>query len=205
MRRSRTSLLTAPLVALLAVVLLAGCGASSAGDEEFSGTVVDPPFQVDPTPLTTTDGEQLSLADPGDRLTIVFFGYTECGDVCPLVMSNLSTAITQLDAEDRDQVRLAFVTTDPATDKADVLRAYLDRYDPDAVGLRTSLAGVATVAKSVGIFVADAEELATGGYDLGSHGSQVVAIDASGEAPVFWDQETSAGQFSSDIETLLIE
>jgi protein SCO1 len=204
--RSRLPVRVAGLVAgVLASLLLAGCGGASGDDATFVGTVVDPPFQVDPTPLTNTDGEEVSLADPGDRLTLVFFGYTECGDVCPLVMSNLSTALTQLDADDRDQVRLAFVTTDPATDKPDVIRSYLDRYDPDAVGLRTDLAGVARVARSMGIFVADAEELATGGYDLGSHGSQVIAVDASGEAPVFWDQETSAGDFRSDIETLLSE
>jgi protein SCO1 len=202
-RSSRRTPLAALLSALLALVLLAGCGGGSGSEDEFTGTVVDPPFRVDPTPLATTDGGTLSLADPGTRLTLVFFGYTECGDVCPLVMANLSTALTQLDPDEREQVRLAFVTTDPATDKPDVIRAYLERYDPDAIGLRTDLAGVARVARSVGIFVADAEELASGGYDLGSHGSQVVAVDGSGEAPVFWDQDTSAGQFRADIESLL--
>ena len=153
--------------------------------------------------LESTQGGTVSLADPDARLTLVFFGYTHCPDVCPLVMSSIATALTRLDEADREQVRLVFVTTDPARDDAETLRRYLRGYDPTAVGLTGDLEDVEALGESVGIFVADAEELASGGYDLGSHGSQVLAVDAEGQAPVFWRQDVSSADLAADIHLLL--
>jgi protein SCO1/2 len=192
----RTALATA-----LAAVLLAGCGG---GDDEVTGSVVDPPFQVAATPLTDTEGEPFSLADDTDaRLTLVFFGYTQCPDICQIVMQTLTSGLNRLSDEEREQVEVVFVTTDPATDTPAVLRDYLDRFDPSYVGARSDLDTIASVAESVGVFVADGEELDSGGYDLGSHGTYVIAVDGNDEAPMFWRQDTSAAQFSSDISSLL--
>jgi protein SCO1 len=196
--------------ALLATVLLAGCGGSSDAAEEFTGTPVDPPFEVAGTTLATTTGEEMSLADPGKRLTLVFFGYTSCPDVCPLVMSSIAGAVNRLDEEDRSQVQVAFVTTDPKVDSPPVMQEYLDDYGiqqagATAVGGRAGLDETVELARSMGIFVADAKQLRSGGFDLGSHGSQVIAVDASGRAPAFWNQDVSPAQLSADIETLLSE
>jgi protein SCO1/2 len=200
----------AVVAALLSTVLLAGCGGSSSSATEFTGTLVDPPFEVAGTTLATTTGEDLSLADPGARLTLVFFGYTTCPDVCPLVMSSIAGAVNRLDEDDRSQVQVAFVTTDPKVDTPPVMQDYLDGYGIEqagvtAVGGRASRDETVELGESVGIFVADAEELESGGFDLGSHGSQVIAVDASGQAPAFWNQDVSPAQLSADIETLLSE
>ena len=96
-----------------------------------------------------------------------------------------------------------FVTTDPPRDDAQTIRRYLDGYDPTAVGLTGDLEDIATLGESVGIFVADAEELASGGYDLGSHGSQVIAVDGEGRAPAFWRQDVSSADLAADIALLL--
>lgn len=198
----RRALLSGVAGVVLAAGLLSGCG----GDDT-SGTLtasrVDPPFDVADVPLASTDGGELSLADPGARLSIVFFGYTHCPDVCPLVMSSISSALTRLDDADREQVQLVFVTTDPSRDDEERLRAYLRGYDPTAVGLTGDLEDIKRLGESVGVFVADGEELASGGYDLGSHGSQVIALDGEGEAPAFWRQDVSAADLAADIELLL--
>ncbi len=164
---------------------------------------MDPPFEVADVALESTEGGTMSLADPDARLTLVFFGYTHCPDVCPLMMSTIATALTRLDPEDRDQVQLVFVTTDPPRDDAETIRRYLDGYDPTAVGLTGDLEDVEALGDSVGIFVADAEELASGGYDLGSHGSQVIAVDGEGRAPAFWRQDVSSADLAADIDLLL--
>ena len=192
------------IVALLAAaVLLSGCGGG--GDEqEVAGRVVDPPFQVAATPLKDTDGRPFSLTQDTDaRLTLVFFGYTQCPDVCPLIMQTLTSGLNKLSDAEREQVEVVFVTTDPATDTGPVLRDYLDRFDPSYVGVRGDLDTTVAVAESVGVFVADGAQLESGGYDLGSHGTYVIAVDGSDQAPMFWRQDTSAAQFASDVSTLL--
>lgn len=186
----------------MCALVLTACGTDTPAGE-LSATPVEPPFEVADVALASTEGETMSLADPGGRLTLVFFGYTHCPDVCPLVMSSISSALTRLEPEDREQVRLAFVTTDPKRDDEETLGRYLAGYDPDAVGLTGDLDDITALAESVGIFVADAEELATGGYDLGSHGSQVIAVDAEGRAPAFWNQDVSSADLAADVALLL--
>jgi protein SCO1 len=190
-------------IALASVILLAGCGGGASSDGELSGSVVDPPFEVGTTALPDTDGRPTTLQDGDARLTLVFFGYTNCATECPAVMSTVTSALTRLSDADRDDVQLVFVSTDPSRDTAEVLRRYLDGYDPSYVGLTGDLEATVELAETVGIFVADAEQMASGGYDLGSHGTQVVGMDASGEAPVFWGMDTSSAQYAADIELLL--
>lgn len=200
-RRTPGALVTA----VLAAVLLAGCGGSSGGDAEFAGTVLDPPFEVDGQPLTDTAGAAYSLADDTDKpLTLVFFGYTHCPDICGLVMSNLTTGLNQLDDAERDKVDVVFVTTDPTRDRPDVLSDYLAQYADGYVGLTGPLDTITAVAKPLGIAVERGDKLPSGGYDV-THGTQVIGIDGDDRAPVFWGHETSAAQFRSDIETLLSE
>ena len=208
-RRRRSSRIATLVVALC--VLLAACGGAARGEErDFPAPPVDPPFQVADTELSSTQGGTFSLADPGRRLSLVFFGYTSCPDVCPLVMSTMYSALTRLDDEQREQVQVVFVTTDPARDDEKRITTYLAQYEAEgqegtSVGLTGDLDDIAALGKTVGIFVADGEQLASGGYDLGSHGSQVIAVDAAGEAPAFWRQDVSAADLAADIETLLRE
>jgi len=190
-----------------ATLLLTACGggAEPAQGEEssFSGITHDA-YTVDPTPLTDTDGSAYSLVDDTDKpLTLVFFGYTNCPDICPMVMSSVASAVTRLDEADRDDVEVVFVTTDPARDTGPVLRKYLDGYDPSFVGLTGELETIVKVAEPLHIFVAEGEELATGGYDLGAHGTQVSAIGPDDTSTVLWTQDTSSAEFAADIDALL--
>ncbi len=83
-----------------------------------------------PDQLTDTDGQPYSLVDDDTKpLTLVFFGYTHCPDICPMVLSNLASALTRLDDDDKSNVQVVFVTTDPSRDTPEVLRHYLDRYN----------------------------------------------------------------------------
>ncbi|WKN50125.1 SCO family protein [Nocardioides sp. Arc9.136] len=203
-RRSRTARALAG--ALAAGLLLAGCsgGDDGGGGAATTGSVVEPPFDVASAPLTDTDGRAFSLTEDTDaRLTLVFFGYTQCPDICPLVMQTLTSGLSKLTDAEREQVEVVFVTTDPATDEAAVLRDYLDRFDPSYVGVRGDLDTTVEVARSVGVFVADGEQLDSGGYDLGSHGTYLIAVDGNDQAPMFWRQDTSAAEYAADISSLL--
>jgi protein SCO1/2 len=200
---SRRARLAAALTA--AVVLLSGCAAGGGADgHSFSGTEVKNPFRAPAAPaLTDTDGASYSLAaDTRRPLTLLFFGYTYCPDICTMVMANVASALTRLDEADRDRVEVVFVTTDPSRDDAPRLRAYLDRFDPGITGLTGRLPDLAKVGESFGVFMEKGRALPTGGYDV-THTTHVFAIDADDEVPVTWAQETTPGQLAADVAELL--
>jgi len=101
------------------------------------GTLVDPPLPRPTQALRDTSGEVFSLGDrPTDELTVLFFGYTHCPDLCPTTMFDLASARDQLPAPIRDRVTVVFVTEDPERDAPRSLRRWLDGFDPSFVGLR---------------------------------------------------------------------
>ena len=201
---ARSRLAAAVLVATVLPALLAGCGGDEASAEgEFAGAVLEQRYDVPATPLTDTEGHPYSLTEDTDkRLTLVFFGYTHCPDICQTVMSSLASALTRLDEADREQVDVVFVTTDPARDDERVLRTYLDRFDPTFIGLTGDLDTIIDVGKPMAVAVEKGERLPSGGYEV-THGTQVTAIDHTDTVPVVWTQGTSSAQFADDIHTLL--
>lgn len=192
-------------VLLALIVLLTGCGAAGTGQKPASAMngQEHTAYQLSDTSLTDTDGEPYSLANDSDRpLTLVFYGYTQCPDECPLVMSSLTAALTRLDDADRDKVDVVFVTTDPARDTTKVLEKYLDRYDEDFIGLTGDMKDIVTLAESMRLYIGEADRLPSGGYDLGVHDTHVSAV-SQGRASVVWSMNTSPKQFADDITRLL--
>jgi protein SCO1/2 len=196
--RSKLALL--PLVLLL--LALTACGGEESA--KFSGSTLENPYQVPDIELTDTDGAPYSLAaDTDKRLTLVFFGYAHCPDICQQVMGALAGAMNRLDDTDREQVDVVFVTTDPTRDTPKALHHYLERYDPAFIGLTGDIDTIIEVGKPLAVYVNDGTLLPTGGYDLGGHSTQVTAVDSADEAPVYWDQETTQAEYAADIHALL--
>ena len=156
-----------------------------------------------PAPLTDTDGAAYSLTRDTDKpLTLVFFGYTHCPDICQVVMSSVASALTRLDEADRERVDVVFVTTDPARDTGPVLRDYLDSFDPTFIGLTGDLDAIVALGKPLAVAVEQGEKLPSGGYEV-AHSTHVSGIDADDEVSIVWTQGTSAADFASDIHQLL--
>ena len=197
------------LVAVALLLALAGCGAgtdtlpdSSPGDGYF-GAVLDQPYTAPDVTLTATTEPAYNLRSSTTKpLTLVFFGYTKCPDVCAAVMSSLTSALTRLDDAQRDQVQVVFVTTDPKRDTAGVLQEWLGAFDPTFIGLTGPLPEIVEAGKALHVYVSDGMPLASGGYDV-SHGSEVIAIDAHDRTPIVWTEGTSSAEFASDIFRLL--
>ncbi|WP_408899189.1 SCO family protein [Nocardioides sp. R1-1] len=193
----------AALVVLLGLVVSA---CTSEPEESFTGSRLKNPYQAADIALTDTSGAPYSLgADTTKPLTIVFFGYTKCPDFCPMVMNNLAAAMNRLDAADRRRVDVVFVTTDPARDDQRTLRAYLDGYDKEFIGLTGDLESIIEVGDPLHVYVNDGVKLPSGGYDLGGHSTFTLALDSDHQAVALWNQETSSAEFAADIHTLLTE
>ncbi|MPZ96890.1 MAG: SCO family protein [Propionibacteriales bacterium] len=160
------------------------------------------PYDVPSIQLTDTDGAAFDLvADTTKPVTLVFFGYTNCPDICSLVMADLASAMTRLDGEVRDQVQMLFVTSDPARDTGPVLRKFLDRFDPSFEGLTGPLPRIEQAAKPLGVLLEGTKKLPGGGYEV-SHGSQVLGIGADDTAQVVWTEGTPVGDLVTDITRL---
>ncbi|MCH1868311.1 SCO family protein [Nocardioides sp. CFH 31398] len=205
LRRTAAALAVAPLL------LLAACGgteqlgdaAPGAQGDGMNGDVLDDPYVVPDVTLTDTDGAPYDLAaDTTDPLTLVFFGFTNCPDICNVVMSSLASARTRLSDAQRDELEVVFVTTDPARDDEDTIRAYLDRFDPSFTGLTGDLGSLQEAAAAFSIFFEKGEKLPSGGYDV-AHGSYVAAVDGDDRVPVVWDEQTSAAELAEDVSALL--
>jgi protein SCO1/2 len=194
----------ASAAAVLAVTALAGC--STADTSTFTGERLDPPFEVSGADLVRgDDGSSYSLTGSTDKpLTLVFFGYTHCPDICQQVMSTMASAMTRLSQEDRAEVDVVFVTTDPARDDEQAVTSYATAYDDDFVGLTGDLPTIIDVAASVAIGVEKGDKLPSGGYDV-THGTQVMGVGADDTAHAYWGQDVSSAQLAADIHTLLSE
>ncbi len=193
-------------VALLGLLAACGGGATgSSGTMELSGTPLDPPAQVVATPLVDTAGDAYSLVDDTDKdLTLVFFGYTNCPDICGQVMATLAGTLARLDDEQKERLDVVFVTTDPARDDEATVEDYVDAYDPSITGLTGDLDDIIEVGRSMAVGVDKGEKLPSGGYEV-THGTQVIGIDADDVAPVYWNADVSQAQLAHDVTMLLDE
>jgi len=168
----------------------------------YRGAVLDRPYTMPDVVLTDTRGRPFRLrADTQKPVTLVFFGYTHCPDVCNTVLADVAAAMRRMDPALRDDVQLVFLTTDPARDKPAVIREYLDRFDPGFVGLTGRLTVIERVAAKLGVALTGTKALPGGGYEVG-HGAQVIGFSSDDKGSLVWTQGTSVGDLRHDFTQL---
>ena len=204
------SLLARALLAVLVALVLAGCGSSgsdapvkgfkTSDDDGYHGVLLDEPYAVPGVALTDTDGKPFDLAAQ-DKRTLVFFGYTNCPDICQVVMSTIASAVTRLSDAERKQVQVAFVTTDPARDTRKALRTYLYRFNPAFVGVTGPMDQIVDLAKPMGIDILKGQKLPSGGYEV-DHTTNVIAVKGA-EGDLVWTASTSPSDMATDLHKIL--
>jgi len=177
--------------------------ATTPDTDGYRGAVLDQPYRMPDVVLTDTDGRPFRLrADTGKPVTLMFFGYTHCPDVCNTVLADVAAALRRTEPAVRAAIQMAFVTTDPARDKPRVIREYLDRFDPTFVGLTGRLAVIEDLAGEMGVPLTGASELPGGGYSVG-HGAQVVGFTGDDEGRLVWTHGTPVGDLRHDFTRLV--
>lgn len=167
------------------------------------GASLPQPYLMPDTTLTDTSGNDYNLLNtPSKPVTLMFFGYTHCPDVCLGVLSDVATALERMPDASRDQVQVIFVTTDPSRDTGPAIRRYLDRFDPSFIGLTGSLPTIISVAGRVGVDIDGLHRLPSGGYEVG-HTAQVVGFDRQHRGVVLWTPSTPIGDLTRDFELLV--
>jgi protein SCO1/2 len=151
--------------------------------------------------LPDAQGRPRTLADFKGKVVVVFFGYTQCPDVCPTTMAELAQVKKAL-GPDGDRVQGVFVTVDPERDTPAILRAYMASFDPSFVALRGTLEETKAAAKEFKVFFAKVPGKAEGSYTM-DHTAGSYVLDTQGKIRLFERYGGGADALTADIKALL--
>jgi protein SCO1/2 len=134
-------------------------------------------------------------------VTVLFFGFTNCKDVCPATMAKLSEALNMLGDKSGD-VRVVFISVDTKRDTPQIVGAYAAKFRPDFVGLTGSQAEIDAVTKDYGVYYKLGEPDANGDYEV-EHTSLVMALDRQGQLEMTWSADQQPDEIASDLTVLV--
>jgi protein SCO1/2 len=189
----------------LLLILASLASAQQGGTDSYRGGIVTPPLPKPRFVLTDTSGAPFDFwSRTQGSVTLLFFGYTDCPDQCPLHMANIGMALKKLPPGFADQVKLVFVTTDPARDTPRELRRWLDNFDKHFVGLTGTEAALEAVQKAAGVPPARKTELPNGSYAV-AHANFVVAYTKDNLAHVIYPGGVGKDDWIHDLPLLIQE
>jgi protein SCO1/2 len=218
-RTHAAGMLLAMSVAALAGTAITGCskqgdasGGASAGASasdghvsvaDYHGAVLGTPLDKPDFTLTDTRGQPFDFRKATDGyVTFLYFGYTNCPDVCPVHMANIAAALKQVPPDVRDRVKVVFVTTDPERDTPQRLRSWLDNFDSTFVGLRGDMKEVNQVQAKLNLEPATKEAGAGKDYGVG-HSALVIAFSLDNKVHVVYPFGVQRADWAHDIPLLV--
>ncbi len=197
-------------VGLSAVLLLAagglmgGCdGRIGGGKPAFKAIDISGAEYAQGFSLPDGDGKVRTLADYKGKVVVVFFGYTQCPDVCPTTMAELAEVKRAL-GPDGTRVQGVFITVDPERDTPELLKAYVANFGPDMVGLRGTLEQTQAVAKDFKVFYAKVPGKTESSYTV-DHTAGSYVFDAQGRLRLFTRYGSGSKALTDDLRLLLAE
>ena len=195
----RLPLRIALLLLLLALAALGGCDRSDKLPfrlTDVSGHMPDLDFK-----LTDDHGKPVTGADYRGKVVVLYFGYTHCPDVCPLTLAQLHVVMQRLGPL-ADNARILFVSVDPARDTPPVMHAYVNAFDPHAVGLTGDARDIETLSKRYRSAYTREPGGKDGNYEV-SHSSAIYVFDSKGGARVLATPADSQDDLVHDLHLLL--
>ena len=194
-------LLPALVAACALTVSLAACDKLPGKQASFQNTDVTGLDYAKGFALTDHTGKPRTLADYKGKVVVVFFGYTQCPDVCPTTMAEMATVMQKLGPQ-ADQVQVAFITLDPERDTQELLASYVPAFDKRFVGLRGSLDQTAKVAKEFKVFYSKVPGTEPGSYTI-DHTAGSYVFDREGRLRLFIRHGQGPDPIVADIRQLL--
>lgn len=152
--------------------------------------------------LSGVDGKTYTDKSFLGKVTLVFFGFTQCPDVCPTTLAELAQVLKLL-GDQADKVQMVMLTVDPERDTPDVLRAYLAGFDARILGLTGSTEDVKRAASLFKAYYAKVAQ-ANGAYTM-DHSASFYLFDKKGEARILLPNNVGAEAIAQDLKTLLAQ
>jgi len=152
--------------------------------------------------LPDFDGRTRSVGDFKGKAVVVFFGFTQCPDVCPTAMNDLAQARQQL-GKDGERVQGVFITLDPERDTPEVLKAYVTNFAPDFLALRGDDAQTAATAKAFKVFYKKVEGKTPSSYTL-DHSAGSFVFDPQGRIRLYTRHGAGPQALADDLKLVLV-
>ncbi|ARV20220.1 hypothetical protein AEP_03298 [Curvibacter sp. AEP1-3] len=190
---------------IAAGALLAGAGgmlsACSESKPKFSSVDVTGASYAKDFELTDHNGKVRHLADFKGKVVVMFFGYTQCPDVCPTSMAELAEVKKALGV-DGDKLQGLFVTVDPARDTPEVLKGYMENFDPTFLALYTTPEKLEALAKDFKVYYKRVNGQTPTSYTM-DHSAGSYIYDTQGNLRLFTRYGSGAQVLAADIQQLL--
>jgi protein SCO1/2 len=151
--------------------------------------------------LADHNGAQRTLADFKGKVVVVFFGFTQCPDVCPTALTDLAE-VKRLLGPQGDKLQGIFVSVDPERDTAEVLKAYMANFDPGFLAMRPTPAQLPELAKAFKIFYKKVEGQTPTSYTM-EHSAGSYVFDTQGRVRLYTRPAIGAQGLADDIALLL--
>ncbi|OGA31212.1 MAG: cytochrome c oxidase assembly protein [Betaproteobacteria bacterium RIFCSPLOWO2_12_FULL_62_13b] len=186
------------LSAALFALSLAGCVPSQPGfrNTDLTGADCCKDFR-----LTDHNGKTRTLADFRGKAVVMFFGYTQCPDVCPTTMLEMKAVLQQL-GTDAPRVQMLFVTVDPERDTRELLASYVPAFDPGFLGLYGDMETTARTAKDFRVFYQKQPGTTPSSYTV-DHTAGSYVFDPQGRVRLFVRHGDGGANLAADLRTLL--
>ena len=171
----------------------------------LAGDALSAPLPRPQFSLTDTNGNPFDFrAATSGQLTLLFFGYTHCPDICPGHFTSLAAGLRGMPPELREQVQVVFVGVDAERDTRERVRDWLDHFDPRFIGLTGSEEQLAVAQRAALVPAASVEDRWQDGYSV-AHASWILVYTPDDQAHLRYSFGTTAAQWSHDLERLLRE
>ncbi|MEI7514934.1 MAG: SCO family protein [Betaproteobacteria bacterium] len=197
-RRLGAALLVATFSAILSAGFLAACGEQKPAFSSIDITGADYGKNF---ALPDQNGQMRHLADFAGKVVVVFFGYTQCPDVCPTTLAELAE-VKKLLGKDGDRLQALFVTVDPERDTPELLKAYMANFDPSFLALRPVPQELEGVAKDFKIYYKKVPGASATSYTM-DHSAGSYIFDPQGQLRLFTRYGSGAPVLAADIAVLM--
>ena len=195
---ARAMRLLGALAAALLALAIAGCGARQPAFRNVDITGADFARGFE---LTGHDGKPRTLADFRGKVVTVFFGFTQCPDVCPTTLAEMAQVMKLL-GERSDKVQVLFVTVDPERDTAELLASYVPAFDARFLGLYGDADATARTAREFKVFYQKVPGIRPGTYTI-DHSAGSFAFDPQGRVRLFIKHGQGAEALAQDLRRLI--
>jgi protein SCO1/2 len=186
---------------LFLIALSAALAACDAGSQRFNSVDITGADYAEGFALTDHTGAKRTLADYRGKVVVVFFGFTQCPDVCPTTLADMAEVKKRL-GKDGDALQGIFITVDPERDTQQLLARYVPGFDSSFVGLRGNVEETAAVAKEFKVFYQKVPGSTATSYTI-DHTAGSYVFDRNGKIRLFVRHGTAVDSLEADLKRLL--